>query len=113
MASPTLDTIGWCGPSAEDLAPVAGAFRIARDAVPVSVKGLRGGAYRSPVWREIEPGSELALATAAQRLAGAREVVEDPGPPDAFGGLDAAHTTIGQHEGGVSFLPGSFAGNRS
>jgi hypothetical protein len=87
--------------------------RIGRDAVPVSVNGLRGGVCRSPVWREIEPGSELALATAAKRLAGAREVVEDPGPPDAFDGLDAAHTTVGQHEGGVSFLPRGLAGNRS
>jgi Asp-tRNA(Asn)/Glu-tRNA(Gln) amidotransferase A subunit family amidase len=105
MASPTLDTIGWYGRSVEDLALVAEAFRIGRDPVPVSVKGLRVGVCRSPVWREIEPGGELALATAAKRLADAGAIVEDLDLPDAFDGLDAAHATIVQHEGGVSFLP--------
>jgi Asp-tRNA(Asn)/Glu-tRNA(Gln) amidotransferase A subunit family amidase len=105
MASPTLDTIGWYGRGVEDLTLVADAFRIGRDPVPVSVKGLRVGVCRSPVWREIQPGSELALATAAKRLADAGAIVEDLDLPDAFNGLDAAHSTIVQHEGGVSFLP--------
>ena len=105
MASPTLDTIGWYGRSVEDLALVADAFRIRRDPVPVSVRGLRVGVCRSPVWREIEPGGELGLATAAKRLADAGAIVEDLDLPDAFNGLDAAHATIVQHEGGVSFLP--------
>ena len=105
MASPTLDTIGWYGRGVEDLALVAEAFRIARDPVPVSVKGLRVGVCRSPVWRQIEPGGELALATAAKRLADAGAIVEDLELPDAFNGLDAAHATIVQHEAGVSFLP--------
>jgi Asp-tRNA(Asn)/Glu-tRNA(Gln) amidotransferase A subunit family amidase len=105
MASPTLDTIGWYGRCVEDLALVAEAFRIGRDDVPVSVRGLRVGVCRSPVWREIEPGGELALVTAAQRLADAGAIVEDLDLPDAFNGLDAAHQAIVQHEGGVSFLP--------
>jgi Asp-tRNA(Asn)/Glu-tRNA(Gln) amidotransferase A subunit family amidase len=105
MASPTLDTIGWYGRSVEDLALVAEAFRIERDPVPVQVKGLRVGLCRGPVWRQIEPGGELALATAAKRLADAGAIVEDLELPDAFNGLDAAHATIVQHEGGVSFLP--------
>ena len=84
---------------------MAGAFRIARDDVPVEVKGLRVGVCRTPVWREIEPAGELALATAAKRLADAGAVVDDLELPDAFNGLDAAHATIVQHEGGVSFLP--------
>ena len=105
MASPTLDTIGWYGRSVEDLVLVAEAFRIGRDQVPVSVKGLRVGVCQSPVWREIQPTGELALATAAKRLADAGAIVEDMVLPDAFNGLDAAHQTIVQHEGGVSFLP--------
>src|ERR1700723_1764930 len=40
MASPTLDTIGWYGRGVEDLALVAEVFRIGRDPVPVSVRGL-------------------------------------------------------------------------
>jgi Asp-tRNA(Asn)/Glu-tRNA(Gln) amidotransferase A subunit family amidase len=105
MASPTLDTIGWYGRCVEDLALVADAFRIGRDSLPVSVKGLRVGVCRSPVWREIQPGGELALATAARRLADAGAIVEDLDLPDAFNGLDAAHATIVRYEGGVSFLP--------
>jgi Asp-tRNA(Asn)/Glu-tRNA(Gln) amidotransferase A subunit family amidase len=57
------------------------------------------------VWREIQPAGELALATAAKRLADAGAIVEDLDLPDAFNGLDAAHATIVQHEGGASFLP--------
>lgn len=105
MASPTLDTIGWYGRSVEDLALVAAAFRIQPDPLTVSVKGLRVGVCRGPVWREIQPGGEHALATAAKRLADAGAIVEDLDLPDAFNGLDAAHATIVQHEGGVSFLP--------
>ncbi len=55
MSSITLDTIGWYGRCVEDLIFVAEAFRIPRDGMPVSVKGLRVGLCRSPVWREIEP----------------------------------------------------------
>jgi Asp-tRNA(Asn)/Glu-tRNA(Gln) amidotransferase A subunit family amidase len=105
MASPTLDTIGWYGRCVEDLALVADAFRIGRDPGVVSVRGLRVGVCRSPVWREIEPSGERALATAAARLADAGAIVEELELPDAFNGLDAAHATIVQHEGGVSFLP--------
>jgi len=45
------------------------------------------------------------LATAAKRLVDAGAILEDLDLPDAFNGLDAAHATIVQHEGGVSFLP--------
>ena len=72
MSSITLDTIGWYGRGVEDLILVAEAFRIPRDPIPVSVKGLRVGLCRSPVWREIEPAGELALSTAAKRLAAGR-----------------------------------------
>ena len=72
MSSITLDTIGWYGRCVEDLIIVAEAFRIPRDPIPVSVKGLRVGLCRSPVWREIEPAGELALNTAAKRLARCR-----------------------------------------
>src|SRR3977135_4552807 len=41
MSSITLDTIGWYGRSVEDLILVAEAFRMPRDSMPVSVKGLR------------------------------------------------------------------------
>ena len=105
MSSMTLDTVGWYGRSVEDLILVAEAFRIHRDSTPVSVKGLRVGVCRSPVWREIEPAGELALNTAAKRLADAGAIVEDLELPEPFGRLHAAHTAIASSEGGASFLP--------
>jgi Asp-tRNA(Asn)/Glu-tRNA(Gln) amidotransferase A subunit family amidase len=65
MSSMTLDTVGWYGRSIEDLVLVAEAFRIPPDPNPVSVRGLRVGVCRSPVWREIETAGKLALSTAA------------------------------------------------
>jgi Asp-tRNA(Asn)/Glu-tRNA(Gln) amidotransferase A subunit family amidase len=105
MSSMTLDTIGWYGRGVEDLALVAEAFRIERDPVAVSVKGLRVGVCRSPVWREIEPAGSLALSTAARRLADAGAIVEELDLPDPFNRLHDAHTAIVSSEGGVSFLP--------
>ena len=105
MSSMTLDTIGWYGRSVEDLILVAEAFRIDRDPTPVSVKGLRVGLCRSPVWREIEPGGELALSTAAKRLEAAGAIVEELELPEPFNRLQDAHTAIANSEGGASFLP--------
>jgi len=105
MSSITLDTIGWYGRSVEDLIMVAEAFRIARDPIPVSVKGLRVGLCRSPVWREIEPAGELALTTAANRLAAAGAIVEELELPEPFSRLHAAHMVIAESEGAAAFLP--------
>jgi Asp-tRNA(Asn)/Glu-tRNA(Gln) amidotransferase A subunit family amidase len=105
MSSITLDTIGWYGRSVEDLILVAEAFRIGRDPTPVSVKGLRVGLCRSPVWREIEPAGELALDTAAKRLAAAGAIVEELELGEPFSRLHAAHTVIAESEGAASFLP--------
>jgi Asp-tRNA(Asn)/Glu-tRNA(Gln) amidotransferase A subunit family amidase len=105
MSAITLDTVGWYGRSVEDLILVAEAFRIPRDSMPVSVKGLRVGLCRSPVWREIEPSGELALNTAAKRLASAGAIVEELELPEPFSRLHDAHTAIASSEGGVSFLP--------
>jgi len=105
MSSISLDTIGWYGRSVEDLILVAEAFRIPRDPIPVSVKGLRVGLCRSPVWREIEPAGELALGTAAKRLASAGAIVEELELPEPFSRLHAAHTVIAESEGAAAFLP--------
>ena len=105
MSSMTLDTVGWYGRCVEDLSLVAEAFRIPRDPTPVSVKGLRVGLCRSPVWREVEPAGELALGTAAKRLSAAGAIVEELELPEPFSRLHDAHTAIVNSEGGVSFLP--------
>jgi Asp-tRNA(Asn)/Glu-tRNA(Gln) amidotransferase A subunit family amidase len=105
MSSMTLDTIGWYGRSVEDLVLVAEAFRIPRESEAISVKGLRVGVSRSPVWREIEPAGEQALGLAVRRLEEAGAIVFDLELPKPFNGLHTAHTAIVASEGGVSFLP--------
>jgi Asp-tRNA(Asn)/Glu-tRNA(Gln) amidotransferase A subunit family amidase len=105
MSSITLDTVGWYGRSVDDLILVGTAFRIAEDATPVVVKGLRVGLCRSPVWHAIEPSGELALATAAKRLANAGAIVEELQLPEPFNRLHDAHADIVTSEGRASFLP--------
>ena len=53
----------------------------------------------------IEPAGELALETAAKRLAEAGAIVEELVLPEPFNRLHEAHTAIVDSEGGVSFLP--------
>lgn len=105
MSSITLDTIGWYGRCVDDLILVGKAFRIPEDTTPVTVKGLRVGLCRSPVWHAIEPGGEIALDTAAQRLIAAGAIVEELVLPEPFNRMHDAHADIANAEGGASFLP--------
>lgn len=105
MSSMTLDTVGWYGRCVDDLILVGAAFRLPGDTTPVEVKGLRVGLCRSPVWSQIEPGGEIALSTAARRLAAAGAQVFELNLPDPFNRLHDAHTAIVNSEGGASFLP--------
>ena len=105
MSSMTLDTVGWYGRCVEDLILVGTAYRIPEDTTPVQVKGLRVGLCKSPAWHAIEPGGEMALAVAAERLAAAGAIVEELTLPPAFDGLIAAQNIIVNAEGGSSFLP--------
>eukprot|EP01037_Dinobryon_pediforme_P018273 gene18273-18534_t len=105
MSSVTLDTLGWYGRSVDDLILVGTAFRIAEDKMPVSVKGLRVGLCRSPVWHAIEDGGVMALESAAKRLADAGAIVEELVLPEPFERMHAAHRAIGAGEGAASFLP--------
>ncbi len=105
MSSITLDTVGWYGRSVDDLILVGTAYRLAEDTTPVTVKNLRVGLCRSPMWHAIEPAGATALETAAKRLADAGAIVEDLVLPDPFNHLPEAQDTIVRSEGGVSFLP--------
>ncbi len=105
MSSVTLDQVGWYGRSVDDLILVAEAFRFVPDTAPVSVRGLRVGLCRSPVWHAIEPGGVAALDSAAKRLADAGAIVEELVLPDPFNQLHNAHAAILAGEGAASFLP--------
>lgn len=105
MSSMTLDTVGWYGRSVDDLILVGSAFRIPEDPLEVAVRGLRVGLCRGPVWHAIQPAGQLALETAASRLAEAGAIVTDLDLPPPFDQLHDAHTAIVNSEGGASFLP--------
>lgn len=105
MSSITLDTVGWYGRCVDDLILVGSVFRLPGDTTPVEVRGLRVGLCRSPVWHQIESGGEIALETAARRLAAAGAIVDELVLPDPFNRLHDAHTAIVNSEGGASFLP--------
>ncbi len=105
MSSITLDTVGWYGRSVDDLILVGTAYRLAEDTTPITVKGLRVGLCRSPVWHAIEPAGATALETAAKRLTEAGAIVEELVLPEPFNHLPEAQNTIANSEGGVSFLP--------
>jgi Asp-tRNA(Asn)/Glu-tRNA(Gln) amidotransferase A subunit family amidase len=107
MSSLTLDTVGWYGRCAEDLAMVAAAFRFPKvtEHYRSGPEGLRVGLCRSPVWSEIEPAGADALMLAARRLQDAGAIVEELTLPEPFDRMLDAHTDIIQTEGGWSFLP--------
>ena len=105
MSSITLDTVGWYGRSVDDLILVGTAYRLAPDTTPITMRGLRVGLCRSPVWDAIEPAGVTALETAAKRLTEAGAIVEELLLPMPFDRLADAQNTIVTAEGGVSFLP--------
>lgn len=102
-----LDTVGWYGRSAEDLAMVGETFRLPGFAgsKPEPVKGLKIALCRTPRWNKIEPAGEKALKTAAERLEKAGAVIEELQLPETFAGLNDAQDTILQGEAAVAFLP--------
>ena len=102
-----LDTVGWYGRSAEDLAMVAEAFRLPglSGSKPSTVKGLRVGLCQTPRWSKIEPGGEKALKAAVERLEKAGAVIEELRLPETFAGLYDAQDIILQGEAGAAFLP--------
>jgi Asp-tRNA(Asn)/Glu-tRNA(Gln) amidotransferase A subunit family amidase len=102
-----LDTVGWYGRSAEDLAMVGEVFRLPglSDSKPMTAKGLRIGVCRTPRWNKIETGGEKALKAAAQRLERAGATIEELILPESFAGLYDAQDTILQGEAAVAFLP--------
>ncbi|WP_231934847.1 amidase [Bordetella bronchialis] len=113
MYSHTLDTIGWYGRSVEDLQLVGSAFRLpasgghpgAGTVEPASVKGLRVGLCRTPVWQAADAYGRAALMEAARRLEAAGAIVRELTLPAEFDGMDAAQQTVMRGEGRAAFLP--------
>lgn len=107
QCSPTLDTLGWYGRSAECLTLVAKAFRLRGiDTMPtVRVKDITVGVVQTHNWNKAEQSARDALARAAKLLAEAGATVVDMTLPPGFEELDENLRVIMQAEGGVHFLP--------
>jgi len=100
----TLDTIGWYGRSAADLALVAGALGI-EPAAPRPLAGLRIAVCRTPYADKVSADGHAALDRAARALeaGGARVIVREL--PVSLNGLNDAKETVMRGEGRVAFLP--------
>ena len=112
QVSPTLDTLGWYGRSAQCLTLVARAFRLrgvgSRPAIRVPeirLKDLRIGLARTHNWAKAEPSARDGLARAARLLEQAGARVDELALPTGFADLNESTAVIMQAEGGVHFLP--------
>jgi Asp-tRNA(Asn)/Glu-tRNA(Gln) amidotransferase A subunit family amidase len=104
--STTLDTLGWFGRAAEDLAllydvldpepaPTAAAFELS---------GARIAFCRTPVWDSAEAATRDAMAAAEQRLRAAGARVERLELPAPFDRLNALQDIVMRGEGRSAFL---------
>ncbi|HEY6455453.1 MAG TPA: amidase [Steroidobacteraceae bacterium] len=103
--APTLDTIGWFGRCAGDLALVFDAFDPGEEALPLlEAPNVRIAVCRSPAWEHASDATRVALARGASilRLAGA-DVCELDLPAE-FGSLGDIQRLIMRAEARSSFL---------
>ncbi|WP_173934526.1 amidase [Chelativorans sp. Marseille-P2723] len=105
--APSIDTIGWYGRSAADIALLCDVFSIEDDGhtLPEALDGARIAICHSPVWDQAEPATRDAMerCTALLKKAGAKiECLELPEP---FAGLTGAHKVVMQSEMRSTFLP--------
>jgi Asp-tRNA(Asn)/Glu-tRNA(Gln) amidotransferase A subunit family amidase len=103
----TLDTLTWFGRSVADLQLMCDVFGIADDAppAPVPVRGARIAVCRSPAWSFAQPGTEAAMAVAAERLRVAGAAVSMLDLPENFADLGfGVHQAVMFAEGRAAFL---------
>ncbi|MVW70373.1 amidase [Bordetella sp. 15P40C-2] len=102
----SLDTIGWYGRSADDLALVAEAFALPgmSQRMPVPLKGLRVGLCMTASWSAADPYAQAALMQTAFQLESAGAIVKELTLPAPFNDLPNAHETVLYGEGRAAFL---------
>ncbi|NBC21976.1 MAG: amidase [Gammaproteobacteria bacterium] len=103
--APSLDTVGWMARCVADLALVARAFRIDRDAGG-AYTGLRGriGFWRTPYWEAAGPDTRQALEETAAALRAAGIEVSEVSAPEGAERLNEAQDVIMHGEGRTAFL---------
>jgi Asp-tRNA(Asn)/Glu-tRNA(Gln) amidotransferase A subunit family amidase len=103
----SLDTLTWFARSVADLDLMCETFAIADDAPPVAVpaKGARIALCRSPAWSFAQPGTEMAMDAAAERLREAGAVVTTLELAESFADLGfGVHQAVMFSEGRAAFL---------
>ncbi|WP_373987324.1 amidase [Duganella sp. BuS-21] len=103
MFSATLDTIGWFGRSAADLALMLRVFD-PESAPPLALAGARVALCRSPVWRQADADTRAAFEGAAERLRLAGAEVVELTLPAPFERLPALQLLIMRAEARGTFL---------
>ena len=105
--SPHLDTIGFYGRCAQDLALLGQVFRLTEplDLQPRPVAGLRIGLCETPMWKDADPDAQQALQEAGRRLQRAGANVSLLVLPEPFSLLTQQHDDIMQDGGRGAFLP--------
>lgn len=106
VCSASMDTVGWYGRCAGDLALLAEAFAVRDDDMdlPRSLAGARIGLCRSPVWDQALPETRAAMDLAADALRSAGAVVDELELTGPFLALTAAHKTVMQGEMRSAFM---------
>ncbi|MCR5856432.1 amidase [Mesorhizobium sp. J428] len=107
VCAPSIDTLGWYGRSAQDIALLCDVFRIVDDepvALP-SIDGARIAICRSPVWHLAEQPTRDALDLCADLFHSHGAEVTFLDLPESFDGLTAAHKVVMQSEMRSTFLP--------
>jgi Asp-tRNA(Asn)/Glu-tRNA(Gln) amidotransferase A subunit family amidase len=107
VCSASIDTVGWYGRSAADLAMLSDVFALVDDdmALPVDLSGLRIACCRSPAWDHALQETRWAFDVAVQLLRDRGADVEELVLDGPFLGLTAAHKIVMQGEMRSAFLP--------
>ncbi len=96
----SLDTIGYVGRSAEDLARMSVTLGVTEQ-LPESrpIEGARIGVFRTQHWDDAEAATQQAIEDAAAQLSAAGAVVSDVGVPDVFKSLTEMQDRVMHWEG--------------
>ncbi|OLN91613.1 Glutamyl-tRNA(Gln) amidotransferase subunit A 1 [Colletotrichum chlorophyti] len=103
-----LDTLGFFARSVEDLQLMADVFDLKDDEPPndaFAVKGARFALLKTMVWPQAGPGTQSAMAKAAELLKAHGAEVEEIGFDPELDGLPDWHWTVLHSDGRPTFLP--------
>jgi Asp-tRNA(Asn)/Glu-tRNA(Gln) amidotransferase A subunit family amidase len=96
--SPNLDTLGWFGRAAEDLALLGHVLGEAWPAAAAADEPLAVAVARTPWWDRADAAGQAAFTEAAERIAADRARVREFVLPERFAGLPDAQDAVMAHD---------------